>query len=90
MGCSGNRYGGAFYWLLGAVIMSFTTKICFSSGALTGYGFVFGIRQEFQAECYSTVANTEDLGPLDAPDNIAAGAMRNGNEFGIQQNVLRP
>ena len=55
----------------------------FSSGFLTGYGFTFGIRKEFSDSEF--IADTEDVGSIDAPDRISAGGMVAVNGHQCQQ-----
>jgi hypothetical protein len=57
----------------------------FAVRSLTGYGFIHSLRQDL----YGPLANTEDVGNLDAPERIAGGGMEsvtieNGRSQSIQ------
>lgn len=61
-----------------------------SNGTVTGYGFVFGLQREFSANEH-LFNDMESIGVIDAPDLIAAGAVRKGKAYGcpVQVSIFR-
>lgn len=66
---------------------------CLAVGTLTGYDFVFDIRQDFGGNCHG-FTGAEEIGAIDAPYRTAAGSCvrvdNNENITCVQSQVWRP